>query len=233
MLMVRVEHDMDLSGQSTWVALQILWIVWPTRFFFIDTSNGSTESIFTSKIVGWHTTKTEMLLIWTQTKLSSIQMSLDRPCFFIGTLDQGKWRQFTWSPNKEIAKDNAYLMKNIHNLEKWSSLQSSLFGDPQILWGTWHLWLRVPINPSAPENFPTSLVIEMSHCSPIYWHNERPTPRPILIKLLRFQDRVRISAKEKSQLVHNLRVVASTYVPIWFRTHEEATLFWYSSRLTL
>lgn len=53
------------------------------------------------------------------------------------------------------------------------------------------------------ENFQTPPIIERAHRTQTFLHNERAEPRPILIKLLNFQDKVRILplARKKKKLV--------------------------------
>lgn len=53
------------------------------------------------------------------------------------------------------------------------------------------------------ENFSTPPAIERAHRTPTFYHNDRAGPRPILIKLHNFQDKVKILclAREKKELV--------------------------------
>lgn len=54
------------------------------------------------------------------------------------------------------------------------------------------------------DNFPTAPVIERAHRSPTFTTSNRSTPRPILVKFLHFQDKLRILrlAREKGDLTY-------------------------------
>lgn len=109
---------------------------------------------------------------------------------------------------KELEKDNSYLITKIDDLENRSRTSNLRF-------------IRVPEGAEGPnmlefmnrhipqilgqDNFPTPPVIESAHHTPTVRQTGRSGPRPILIKLLHLQDKLKILrlAREKKDLFLN------------------------------
>lgn len=146
-----------------------------------------------------------------QTKLSSIQMSLDTLGEHVSTLEQRMGTnednlQELMTRNKELTKNNAYLMDKVQDLENRSRASNLCFVKiPESSEGrnTIGFMSQLILQFLGRENFQTPPIIERAHRTPTFLHNERTGPRPILIKLLNFQDKVRIFrlAREKKELV--------------------------------
>lgn len=75
------------------------------------------------------------------------------------------------------------------------------------------------------ENFPIPPAIERVHCAPNFFHNDRDGSRPILIKLLNFQDKVKILhlAREKELVFKGTRICIYSDFQCW--THKEIPVF--------
>lgn len=146
-----------------------------------------------------------------QTKLSSIQMSLDTLGEHVSSLEQRIGAnednlQDLPTQTKELTEDNAYLMDRFQDLENRSRSSNLRFVKiPESSDGRDILGFMSQLIPLllGRENFPTPPTIERVHRTPTFLHNDRAFPRPILIKLLNFQDKVRILrlAREKKELV--------------------------------
>lgn len=145
--------------------------------------------------------------------LSSIQNSLSTLGDQVNLLEQRVGAnednvQASITRIQQLEKDNFYLIDKVDDLEnrnrrsnlRFIGVQESVEGNditgfmsrliPQLL---------------GQDNFPTPLVIEWAHRSPTVRQNDRASPRPIMIKLLNFQDKVKILriAREKKKLEHN------------------------------
>ena len=93
-------------------------------------------------------------------------------------------------------------MDEIQDLENWSRASNLCFVRiPESVEGRDILGFMSKLIPQFL--FPTPLVTERAHHTPTFRHNDRAGPRPILIKLLNFQDKVKILclAREKGELV--------------------------------
>ena len=144
-----------------------------------------------------------------QTKLCSIQVSLGILGEHVASLEQRVGANEDNVTNlstltKELTKDNAYLMDKIQDLENRSRASNLRFVRiPESAEGRDILGFMSKLIPQllGPENFPTPPVIERAHRTPTFRHNDRAGPRPILIKLLNFQDKVKILrlAREKRE----------------------------------
>lgn len=135
-----------------------------------------------------------------QTKLSSIQMSLDTLGEHVCSLEQRIGAnednvQDLKAQTMELTKDNAYLMDKIQDLENRSRASNLRFVKiPESSEGhdTAGFMSQLIQQLFGRDNFPTPPVIEWAHCIPTVQHGDRGTPRPILIKLLHFHDKVKI-----------------------------------------
>ena len=161
--------------------------------------------------------KTEMLAHFDakvdpiETKLCNIQVSLDTLGEHVSALEHRVGANEDNITNlstltQELTKDNAYLMDKIQDLENRSRASNLRFVKiPETAEGRDILGFMSKLIPYllGPENFPTPPVIERAHRTPMFRHNDRAGPRSILIKLLDFQDKVKILrlAREKKELV--------------------------------
>lgn len=145
-----------------------------------------------------------------QTSLNKIHISLNTLGDQVGLLEE---RVGTNEDNLtdltarigQLETDNTYLMEKVEDLENRSRRSNLRFiGVPESaesgdLIG---FMTRLIHQVLGQENFSSPLMIERAHRSPTVRQNPRDKPRPILIKLLNFQDKVRILrlAREKKQL---------------------------------
>lgn len=145
-----------------------------------------------------------------QSSLSSIQNSLTTLGEQVNLLEQ---RVGTNEDNvheivaqvERLEKDNSYLMDKVDDLENRSRHSNLCFvGIQESAGGSDITCFMSRLIPQllGRENFPTPLIIEGAHHSLIVRQHDRTSPRPIMIKLLNFQDKVKILclAKEKKKL---------------------------------
>lgn len=146
-----------------------------------------------------------------QTKLCNIQVSLDTLGEHVSSLEHRVGANEDDIINlstltKELTKDNAYLKDKIQDLENRSRASNLRFVRiPESAEGRDTLGFMSKLIPHllGQENFSTPPVIERAHRTPMFRNNDRAGPRPILIKLRDFQDKVKILrlAREKKELV--------------------------------
>ncbi|RXN23943.1 LINE-1 type transposase domain-containing 1 [Labeo rohita] len=146
-----------------------------------------------------------------QTKLSSIQMSLDTLGEHVVSLEQriganeDNLQDLSTRIN-DLTKDNAYLMDKVQDLENCGRASNLRFvGIPESSEGRDVLGFmaQLLLQLFGRENFPESPAIERAHRTPLFRNNDRAGSRPILIKLSNFQDKIKILrlAREKKELV--------------------------------
>lgn len=106
-----------------------------------------------------------------------------------------------------LEKDNAYLKEKVEDLENWSRRCNLRFINvpEKSERGDMVAFVSQQLIPTllGRENFPTAPVVERAHRSPTYSSSPRPgQPRPILVKFLNFQDKLKIMrlAREKEEL---------------------------------
>uniref|UniRef100_A0A3B1JM17 L1 transposable element RRM domain-containing protein n=1 Tax=Astyanax mexicanus TaxID=7994 RepID=A0A3B1JM17_ASTMX len=135
-----------------------------------------------------------------QTGLQNIQGSLNSLCEQISELEQ---RVSSNEDNVDdltkrvqtLEKENAYLKDKVEDAENRNRSSNLRFiGVPEKSEGR---DMIVFMNKMIPlllgcENFSTMPVIERAHRTPIFGSNARSAPRPILVKFLHFQDKVKI-----------------------------------------
>ena len=107
----------------------------------------------------------------------------------------------------ELEKDNAYLREKIEDQENMSRRNNLRFVNvPETIEGRDMItFVEQQLIPTlfGRENFPTAPVVERAHRTPTHLNSPRSHhPRPILIKLLNFQDKMKIMrlAREKESL---------------------------------
>uniref|UniRef100_A0A673B5Q8 L1 transposable element RRM domain-containing protein n=1 Tax=Sphaeramia orbicularis TaxID=375764 RepID=A0A673B5Q8_9TELE len=109
-----------------------------------------------------------------------------------------------------VEKDNTYLKEKVEDLENWSTrYKPSFINVPEESeGGDIVAFMSQQLIPKllGRESFPKAPVVERAHRSPTFNTSVRlgaSRPRPILVKFLNFQDKVKIMrlAKEKGDLV--------------------------------
>lgn len=110
----------------------------------------------------------------------------------------------------QLEKNNAYLLEMIDGLENRSrSLNLRFIRVPETVEKKDPIGFMAGLIPKllGEENFPTPLSIEKAHRNPASSKNDisKTHPRPILIKLQHFQDKIKILrlAREKKELFYN------------------------------
>uniref|UniRef100_A0A667XKH9 L1 transposable element RRM domain-containing protein n=1 Tax=Myripristis murdjan TaxID=586833 RepID=A0A667XKH9_9TELE len=109
---------------------------------------------------------------------------------------------------KQLEKDNSYLLDKVDDLENRSRRSNLRFvGVQESAEGSDIIGFMSRLIPQllGRDAFPTPVIIERAHRSPTSRQSDRPGPRSIMIKLLNFQDKVKILrlAREKINLEFN------------------------------
>ncbi|XP_077077918.1 E3 ubiquitin-protein ligase TRIM47-like [Siphateles boraxobius] len=109
---------------------------------------------------------------------------------------------------QQLKKDNSYLLDKVDDLENRSRRSNLRFvGVQESSEGSDIVGFMSRLIPQllGQDNFSIPLIIEWAHRSPTVRQSDRASPRPIMIKLLNFQDKVKILriAREKKQLEYN------------------------------
>uniref|UniRef100_A0A8C2ER77 L1 transposable element RRM domain-containing protein n=1 Tax=Cyprinus carpio TaxID=7962 RepID=A0A8C2ER77_CYPCA len=109
---------------------------------------------------------------------------------------------------QQMEKDNFYLLDKVDDLENRSRRSNLRFvGVRESSEGSDIAGFMSRLIPQllGQDNFSTPLIIEWAHRSPTVRQSDRASPRPIMIKLLNFQDKVKILriAREKKKLEYN------------------------------
>lgn len=109
---------------------------------------------------------------------------------------------------RALEADNTHLREKVDDLENRSRRSNlRVVGIPESAEGTDMIRFMSQLIPSllGPENFPISPIIERAHRSPAQRPNDRDTPRPIVMKMLNFQDKMKIIrlAREKKKVELN------------------------------
>ena len=114
----------------------------------------------------------------------------------------------TWKKIIQLEKANAYLVDKVDDLENRSRSCNLRFikvpeaSEGRDMLGFMSSFIQQLL---GHDNFPTQPAIERAHRTPTVRQDERSNPRPILIKLAHFQDKVKILrlAREKKELLFN------------------------------
>ncbi len=110
---------------------------------------------------------------------------------------------------KTIEEENAYLREKVDAAENRSQAYNLRFLHvPEKAEGRDIVGFMLQLIPSllGKENFPSPLTLDKVHRTPTFRHQDSNAgPRPILVKLLNFQDKVKILqlAREKKELMFN------------------------------
>lgn len=156
-------------------------------------------------------------------QLNNIQRSLDTIGEHVGLLEQrvGKTEDDILdlqSKNHELEKQNSYLLTKVEDLENRSRASNLRFINvPEYAEGPDILGFMSQLIPQllGRENFPFAPVIERAHRTPTgppggatARHGDRVRPRPILIKLLNFQDKIKVLrlARDKELTFNGSRI---------------------------
>lgn len=109
---------------------------------------------------------------------------------------------------EKLENDKLHLMSKVEDLENRSrSLNLRFIRVPEGVEGCDMLDFMARLIPQVlgQDSFPTLPAMERAHRTPTLLQGDKPSPRPILIKLLNFQDKVKILrlAREKKELLFN------------------------------